>query len=298
MTVDWKSHPRAIPERPQTQFNTNFSIQSRAVGRHLLIGSVLTWFAVLILIPLMALGRRVLEGGIEPLARAIMEPEIRHAFVVTAVITAIVTVVNTVIGIALAMVLTRQRFPGKMILDGIVDLPFAISPVVAGLMLVVVYGPSGWIGSWLEPQGIRVIYAIPGMILATLFVTIPFVVREVVPILRELGNESEQAAYTLGAGPWQTFIFVTLPSIRWGVLYGITLTIARSLGEFGAVLVVSGNIISHTQTATLAIHEGVESFHSEEAYAASIVLAGISFVLLIGMDLSRKHIESRETRKS
>jgi sulfate transport system permease protein len=263
-----------------------------------LIGAVLTWFAALILIPLIALGRRVLEGGIQPLAHALTEPEIFHAFVMTAVITAIVTVVNTVIGIALAILLTRRRFRGKLLLDGIVDLPFAVSPVVAGLMFVVLYGPSGWIGSWLESRGIRVIYAMPGMVLATLFVTIPFVVREVIPILQELGDEYEQAAYTLGAGSWQTFWLVTLPSIRWGVLYGITLTIARSLGEFGAVLVVSGNIIGQTQTATLAIHEGIESFHTAGAYSASIVLAAISFVLLIGMDLSRKYIESKEKRSS
>ena len=138
------------------------------------------------------------------------------------------------------------------------------------------------------------VYAVPGMILATMFVTVPFVVREVVPVLREFGEEHEQAAYTLGAGRWRTFWSVTLPSIRWGVAYGVTLTVARSLGEFGAVLVVSGNLIGRTQTATLYIHDGIESFHTEGAYAASLVLAAVSFVLLVGMELIRKRLEARE----
>jgi sulfate transport system permease protein len=158
-------------------------------------------------------------------------------------------------------------------------------------MLIVLYGPEGWLGRWLEPAGVRVVYAVPGMIIATLFVTVPFVVRELVPVLRELGEEYEQAALTLGAGRWRTFWSVTLPSIRWGIAYGVTLTVARSLGEFGAVLVVSGNVIGKTQTATLYIEEGVESFHPEGAYAASLVLAALSFVLLIGMDRLRKRLE-------
>ena len=193
--------------------------------------------------------------------------------------------------------LVRQRFWGRALLDGVVDLPFAVSPVVAGLMLIVLYGPEGWLGRWLERRGFRVVYAVPGMILATLFVTVPFVVRELVPILRELGEEHEQAAYTLGAGRWRTFWSVTLPSIRWGVAYGVTLTVARSLGEFGAVLVVSGNLIGQTQTATLYVHDGIESFHTEGAYAASLVLAAVSFVLLVGMELIRKRLDAREGKR-
>src|SRR5208282_3793110 len=200
---------------------------------------------------------------------------------------------NTVFGIGLALVLTRQRFWGRALVDGVVDLPFAISPIVAGLMLVVLYGPEGWLGRWLEPHGVRVVYAVPGMILATMFVTVPFVVRELVPVLRELGEEYEQAAHTLGAGRWRTFWSVTLPSIRWGVAYGVTLTIARSLGEFGAVLVVSGNLIGETQTATLYIHDGIDTFHTEGAYAASLVLAAVSFVLLVGMETIRKRLDER-----
>ncbi len=266
---------------------------SGSLGRLLLTYAVLAWFAILILIPGLALVRQVLLGGLKPFLSALARPEVQRAFGMSLGITALATVVNTVFGIGLALVLTRQRFWGRALADGLVDLPFAISPVVAGLMLIVLYGPDGWLGRWFEPHGWRVVYAVPGMILATLFVTVPFVVRELVPVLRELGEEYEQAAYTLGAGRWRTFWSVTLPSIRWGVAYGVTLTIARSLGEFGAVLVVSGNVIGHTQTATLYIQEGVESFHPAGAYAASLVLAAISFVLLVGMEFvaqtPRKH---------
>jgi sulfate/thiosulfate transport system permease protein len=180
----------------------------------------------------------------------------------------------------------------------VVDMPFAVSPIIAGLMLVLVYGPNGVLGRWLEGAGIRVVYAWPGLVLATMFVTVPFVVREVVPVLREFGVDQEEVARTLGAGHWRTFWQITLPSIRWGLAYGVTLTVARSLGEFGALLVVSGNILGRTQTATLFVHDGIESFHPESAYAASVVLAGASFVLLIGMETLRKRVAHREEKSS
>ncbi|MGO8902607.1 MAG: sulfate ABC transporter permease [Isosphaeraceae bacterium] len=273
------------------------AVRPSSLGRGLLAGAVLAWFAILILVPSLALVRQVFLGGLKPFLLALARPDVQRAFGMSLGITALATVVNTVFGIGLALVLTRQRFWGRALVDGVVDLPFAISPIVAGLMLVVLYGPEGWLGRWLEPHGVRVVYAVPGMILATMFVTVPFVVRELVPVLRELGEEYEQAAHTLGAGRRRTFWSVTLPSIRWGVAYGVTLTVARSLGEFGAVLVVSGNVIGHTQTATLYIQEGVESFHPEGAYAASLVLAAISFILLVGMDFIRNRLEGgRENR--
>src|SRR5207237_248043 len=163
-----------------------------------------------------------------------------------------------------------------------------------GLMLVVLYGPASWLGGWLDHVGVRIVYNWPGMVLANLFVTLPFVVREVVPVLREFGIDQEEVAHTLGAGRWTTFWRVTLPAIRWGLAYGVTLTIARSLGEFGALLVVSGNILGRTQTTTLFIHEQIESFKPEGSYAASVVLAGVSFLLLIGMETLRKHITIKE----
>ncbi|HEY2154552.1 MAG TPA: sulfate ABC transporter permease subunit [Isosphaeraceae bacterium] len=269
-------------------------LRSNSVARRLLIGAVWVWFGLLILAPTLALARAAFSGGLTPFWHAVASPEARRAFGLTLWVTLIATVVNTVFGIAFAIVIVRHRFWGRTLADGVVDLPFAVSPIIAGLMLVLVYGPNGLIGRWLESAGLRVVYAWPGLVLATMFVTVPFVVREVVPVLREFGVDQEEVARTLGAGRWRTFWRVTLPSIRWGLAYGVTLTVARSLGEFGALLVVSGNILGRTQTATLFVHDGIESFHPESAYAASVVLAGASFVLLIGMETLRKRVASRE----
>jgi sulfate transport system permease protein len=265
------------------------------IGRWLLTGAVLAWFAALVLVPAGALVRQVWVAGWGPFAALWADPEVHRAFGLSLGIAAVATAINTVFGVAFAVVLARHRFRGKALADGLVDLPFAVSPVVAGLMLIVLFGPEGPIGGPLEAAGVRVIYALPGMVLATLFVTLPFVVRELVPLLQELGVEQEEAAYTLGAGRWTTFRRVTLPSIRWGLAYGVTLTVGRSLGEFGAVLVVSGNLVGQTQTATLLIHDGVESFRPQGAYAASVVLGGLSFVLLVGMDALRKRLTRTET---
>ncbi len=263
-------------------------------ARSLLIGLVVGWFGLMILVPTLALARKALEGGVWPFWGALISSDARRAFGLTLGIAALSTAVNTLFGVAFAMVLVRQRFWGRALADGLVDLPFAVSPIIAGLMLVIVYGPNGRLGRALESGGLRVVYAWPGMLLATLFVTVPFVVREVVPVLREFGVDQEEVARTLGAGRWRTFWHVTLPSIRWGLAYGVTLTVARSLGEFGALLVVSGNVLGRTQTATLYIHDAIEGFHPEGAYAASVVLAGSSFVLLIGMEAARKRIERHE----
>jgi sulfate/thiosulfate transport system permease protein len=268
--------------------------RSSPIGRRLLISGVWLWFGLLILGPTLALARAAFAGGLAPFWNAIVSPEARRAFGLTLGVTAIATVVNTVFGLGFAMVLVRHRFWGRTLADGVVDLPFAVSPIIAGLMLVLVYGPKGVIGRWLEQWGFRVVYSWPGLVLATMFVTVPFVVREVVPVLREFGVDQEEVALTLGSGRWRTFWRVTLPSIRWGLAYGIILTVARSLGEFGALLVVSGNILGRTQTATLLVHDGIESFHPESAYAASVVLAGVSFLLLIGMETMRKHVARRE----
>ncbi len=272
------------------------TVARRALGPRLLIAAVLGWFALLVLVPAAALASRALRGGLGLFLAALATPEALRAFGLTLKITALATAVNTVFGVAFALVLVRHRFWGQWLADGLVDLPFAVSPVIAGLMLIVLYGPEGLLGRWIEPFGIRVVYALPGMVIACLFVTLPFVVREVVPLLRELGDEQEQAAYTLGAGRWTTFWRVTLPSIRWGAAYGVTLTVARSFGEFGALLVVSGNILGRTQTATLYVHDTIESFHPEGAYAASVLLAGMSFVLLIAMEAARRNMAAREGR--
>jgi sulfate/thiosulfate transport system permease protein len=268
----------------------------RTVGQWLLTWAVLGWFALMILVPAVALVSRALRGGFGPFLAALVTPEAIRAFALTLRITAIATVFNTLFGVAFALVLVRHRFWGHWLADALVDLPFAVSPVIAGLVLILLYGPDGLLGQWIEERGIHIVYAVPGMVLACLFVTLPFVVREVVPVLRELGDEQEQAAFTLGAGRWTTFWRVTLPSIRWGVAYGVTLTVARSVGEFGALLVVSGNILGRTQTATLYVHDTIESFRPEGAYAASVVLAGMSFIFLIAMEAARRHMAAREER--
>jgi sulfate transport system permease protein len=270
------------------------AVPRRAWGRWLLTVAVFSWFALMILVPSAALAARALGGGLGPFLAALCTAEAYYAVARTLQITVLATVVNTVFGVAFALVLVRHRFWGLWLADGLVDLPFAVSPVIAGLMLIVLYAPDGVLGHWIDPLGFRIVYALPGMVIACLFVTLPFVVREVVPVLRELGDEQEQAAYTLGAARWTTFWRVTLPSIRWGVAYGVTLTIARSVGEFGALLVVSGNILGRTQTATLYVHDTIESFHPDGAYAVSLVLAGLSFLLLIAMETARRRLAARE----
>jgi len=266
------------------------------VGRWLLTAAVLGWFALMILVPMAALIRQALAAGLGPMAAALGTAEARGAFGLTLLTAALATAVNTAFGVAFAVVLVRHKFWGRALADGLVDLPFAVSPVVAGLMLVVLYGPNGWLGPWLQAHGVKVAYALPGMVLATTFVTVPFVVREVVPVLREFGVDQEEVAYTLGAGRWRTFWRVTFPSIRWGLAYGVTLTVARSLGEFGALLVVSGNILGRTRTATLLVHDAVEGFRNVEAFAVSLVLVGTSFLLLIGVEALRNRVSGPEER--
>ncbi len=228
---------------------------------------------------------RTFEHGIGPAWEAVTTPEAQHAFWLTMVMVAVAVPINTVFGVITAIVLVRQRFPAKSLMNAAIDLPFAVSPVVIGLALILVYGSDGWFGGWLAEHGIQVIFSIPGMILATIFVSLPFVVREVVPVLREIGTEQEQAASTLGSNWWQTFWRVTLPSIRWGLTYGIVLATARALGEFGAVSVVSGKLSGETETATLFVEQRFHQFDLTGAYAASVVLALMALVVLLSMNL-------------
>jgi sulfate/thiosulfate transport system permease protein len=228
---------------------------------------------------------RTFENGLGPAWEAVTTPEAQHAFWMTLVMVGVAVPINTVFGVITAIVLVRQRFPGKAIMNAAIDLPFAISPVVIGLALILVYGNDGWFGGWLTEQGIQVIFSTPGMILATIFVSLPFVVREVVPVLREIGTEQEQAASTLGSTWWQTFWRITLPSIRWGLTYGVVLATARALGEFGAVSVVSGKLSGETETATLFVEQRFHQFDLTGAYAASVVLALMALAVLLSMNL-------------
>jgi sulfate transport system permease protein len=199
--------------------------------------------------------------------------------------------VNTIFGIVCALAIVRRSFPGKGLLNAFIDLPLALSPVVVGLSLFLLYGREGWFGGWLDEHDIQFLFALPAMVVATIFVSLPFVAREVIPTLREIGDEQEQASRTLGAGGWQTFWRVTLPSIRWAVIYGVILTTARSLGEYGAVAVVSGRIQGQTETATLRVEEQYEQYNLPGAYAISIVLALMAIAVLVAMTAIRPREE-------
>jgi len=258
------------------------------VQRYGLRVAAVGYLAALLIVPVAIIFVRTFEDGLGPPIDAITSPEGRHAFWLTLVCVAVAVPLNTIFGVLAALVLVRQKFRGKAIVNTLIDLPFAISPVVIGLSLLLVYGIDGWIGGDLQEAGIKVIFSTPGMILATIFVSLPFVVRETMPVLQEVGNEQEQAASTLGASGWQTFWRITLPSIRWGVTYGVILATARALGEFGAVSVVSGRISGETETLPLFVEKQFANFDLAGAYAAAIVLALIALAVLLSMNLSRR----------
>jgi sulfate/thiosulfate transport system permease protein len=246
------------------------------------------YLAALLLFPVLLVFRRALDDGLGAAWASVTTPEALHALWLSIVVAAIAVPLNTVFGILCALAIVRRRFRGHGLLNSVVDLPLALSPVVVGLALVLVYGRTGWLGPTLADWGVRIIFALPGMVLATVFVSLPFVVREVVPVLREIGDEQEQAAWTLGAGSWQTFRRVTLPAIRWGIAYGVVLTTARSLGEFGAVSVVSGHLSGRTNTLTLHVEERFQSFDPVGTYSASVVLALLAVATLLAMSLLRR----------
>jgi sulfate/thiosulfate transport system permease protein len=267
-------------------------VPSVSLQRFGLRAVALIYLALILVGPLVIVFWRTFEDGFAPAWNALTTPETIHAFKLTLIITAIAVPINTVFGIVCAISIVRRRFPGKGVLNAFIDLPLALSPVVVGLALFLLYGQQGWFGSWLSEHGIQVLFALPAMVIATIFVSIPFVAREVVPTLREIGDEQEQAARTLGASGWQTFWRITLPSIRWAVIYGVILTTARCLGEYGAVAVVSGRLQGQTETATLRVQERWESLDLAGAYAISIVLAMMAILVLVAMTVIRPKEES------
>jgi sulfate transport system permease protein len=235
--------------------------------------------------PVALVAAKTFAGGLAPVINALRQPEVIFAFELTLSAAFWAVVINTIFGVGISLLLVRYTFPGRRALNAMVDLPLSISPVVVGLALVLVYsGRTGWLGQGLEQAGFQVIYAPPGIILATAFVSLPLVIREVVPVLTEIGTEQEQAARSLGASSLQTFGRITLPAIRWGLLYGVVLSLARSLGEFGAVKIVSGGVAMRTQTATLLVEERYQQFglqNSITAYTAAFILALIAVLALI-----------------
>src|SRR2546422_5426893 len=251
-------------------------------ARYLLRFGALGYLALLLLLPVGLVFYRTFEHGFHPAWAAVTNSEAQHALWLTLIIAAIAVPANTLFGVVLAIALVRHRFPGRGLVNAIVDLPLALSPVVVGLSLYLLYGTGGWLGG-LAGHGIKILFALPGMTLATIFVSLPFVVRDVVPVLREIGTDQEQAGGTRGPAPFTTFRRITLPAIRWAVGYGVVLTTARAIGEFGAVAIVSGGIAGRTQVLTQYVQASYENGAATGAYAASVLLAALAILTLVAM---------------
>ena len=256
--------------------------------RGVMLAVALVYVSALLLAPLAGIVLYALRSGLGTIGRTFGQPDVQHAFLLTFVIMAITVVVTTLFGVVVALVLARDRFPGKRFVSALVDLPLAVSPVVVGLMAVLLFGRGGWFEPFFAARGIQIMFAVPAMILVTIFISIPFVIREVVPVLQELGMEEEQAAWTLGASRLQTFFRVTLRNIRWGLLYGIALSAARAIGEVGAVLIVSGAITGRTETATLYILRAFDQYQDQAGYIVALTLAAFSIVLLVGIETFKR----------
>ncbi len=245
----------------------------------------LTYLAVLLAAPLALVFWNTFQDGFGAAWEAVTTDAALHALYLTLLIAAIAVPLNTIFGVTAALILVRRRVPGRSLISALIDLPLALSPVVVGLAILLVWGRDGWFGPTAEGLGIQVIFAVPGMVLATIFICLPFVVREVVPVLREVGTDQEEAAATLGATAFQSFWRITLPAIRWGIIYGVVLTTARALGEYGAVRVVSGGIAGKTETLTLHVEERFQGFDYVAAYGASVVLAVLALATVLAMNL-------------
>jgi sulfate/thiosulfate transport system permease protein len=240
----------------------------------------------LLALPILVILYRTFEPGLDTFIESIRTPAAIAALNLSLTIVAIVVPLNVVFGVVTAIALVRWRVPGRGLIQAVVDLPFAVSPIVVGVSLIMLWGASGWFGGLEGSTGVKVIFGLPGMVLATLFVTLPFVVREVEPVLHEIGTEQEQAASTLGASGWQTFWRITIPAIRWGLTYGVVLTVARALGEFGAVIMVSSGFPGVSQTLTLLVHSRyIDDHNTYGAYAAATVLMGLAVATLLLMTL-------------
>lgn len=277
-----------------TPASSNRSTGRRRLTRAGLLAAVLFYVAVLLLAPVAGIVWTVVKGGASQIGDTFSRPDVRHAFWLTFVIAVQAVAVTTFFGVVVAWVLSRDRFPGRNLMNGVVELPLAVSPVIVGLMCVLLFGAGGWFEPFFNARGIRVIFATPSMVLVTMFICIPFVIREVAPVLQELGTNEEEAAQTLGASGLQTFFRVTLPNIRWGLLYGIALSTARSLGEIGAVLVVSGAIQGQTETATLYVLRAIEERQEASGFVVALTLAAVSIVILLGIEIFKR---ARERHK-
>lgn len=266
------------------------------MGKWLLRILTLGYLALLLMVPIFLIGYRTFEHGVGPVWDALSSPDASHALYLSVLVTLIVVPINVVFGVGTAWLIARKKMPLRWLVNGIIDLPFAMSPVVIGLAIFILYGSTSTIGSWFLGDGIRILFSLPSIVLVTLFVSLPFVVRETVPVLEEMGIDQEQAAEVLGARPYQSFFRVTLPIIRWSIVYGVVLTAARALGEYGAVNIVSGNIVGKTQTLPLYVEQANRLNDDTGAYSAGLLLAVISLIILVGMTLltSRRRHQDQE----
>jgi sulfate/thiosulfate transport system permease protein len=265
-------------------------------ARRLIRFGSLGYLALILVAPVGLIFWRAFEHGWHPFWVAVSNPDAVHALKLTLEVTLVAVPLNTVFGVLCGLAIVRHRMPGMGLVNALVDLPMALSPVVVGLSLYLLYGRQGWFGPWLTDHGVRVLFAYPGILLATIFVSLPFVVREVVPVLREIGTEQEEAAATLGARAFTTFRRITFPAIRWAVAYGVVLTTARSLGEFGAVAIVSGGIAGRTQTLTQYVQASYDNYSQTSAYAAAVLLAGLAILTLLLMTKLRPREEVHGNR--
>lgn len=261
-----------------------------------MIATALLYVGALVLAPLGGIAWVAIRAGWDTWRATITSPDALHAYLLTGIITVITVMVTVALGVVTAVVLTRDRFLGRSVVSALVDLPFAVSPIIVGLMAVLLFGLGGWFTPWFTAHGIRILFALPSMVIVTVFICLPFVIREVAPVLQEMGTQEEEAAKTLGASAFQTFRRVTLPNIRWGLLYGIALSTARAIGEVGAVLVVSGQITGQTETAPLYILRQFDQSHDSEAYIVALTLAVASIVLLSGIEFFKGRSERRRSR--
>lgn len=273
--LDDRTHPTP---RPSSRGPVSWLLRVVAVG----------YLFFLVVWPVSLVARETFRDGFTDLRTTLSDPIVLDALQLTVVSAVSAVVINTVFGVGISLLLARHEFPGKRALNALLDLPLAVSPVVVGLALVLVYnGRDGWFGPTLERQGIQVMFATPAIVMATAFVALPLVIRELVPVLDEIGTEQEDAAHSLGAGGVQTFRRITLPAIRWALVYGVVLALARSLGEFGAVKIVSGNVIGRTQTATLVVEQQYQDFRQGAAYTVALLLAAVSIACIIVVSLLR-----------
>jgi sulfate transport system permease protein len=265
-----------------------------AITRNALRLVVVAYLGLLIAWPLSLVVKNTFDGGFSNLRSILDDPDITHALRLTVKVAIISVIVNTVFGVGISILLVRYEFRGKALLNAMLDIPLSVSPIVVGLALIEVYaGRNGWFGPTLEDAGFRIIFATPGIVLATIFVALPLMIREVVPVLEEIGMDQEQAAFSLGANAMQTFRRITLPSIKWAVVYGVVLSLARSLGEFGAVKVVSGNVLGKTRTATLVVEEKYLNFDKGGAYATAFLLAIVSVACIVVVTFIRPEERKR-----